>query len=113
MRSVAHNRDRALFVDGGLTFHSGQRANAVVQPYLSLGVRYRVEGRSPCAIAALGTVNYDLEATGTLRAPMLMTATLGGDIARSERLTLFGAVSGEASDPDNRASGRIGLHLAF
>lgn len=107
---VARERDHALFVDAGMTFQGGK---AALRPYLALGVRYQVEGRTPHALAALGGGGFGLSAAGAPRAPVLATATVGSDLAVSSRLTLFGALSGEAGDADNRASGHVGLRFAF
>jgi Uncharacterized protein with a C-terminal OMP (outer membrane protein) domain len=110
---VERERDHALFVDGGLTFKGGMQDGAALQPYLTVGMRYQVEGRAPSALAALGGGGFGLAAVGASRAPVLATATLGADVAVNSSLTLFGAASGEAGDADRRASGRVGLRLAF
>ncbi|KQM21536.1 hypothetical protein [Novosphingobium sp. Leaf2] len=111
--AVARERDHAVFVDGALTFTGGMRQTATVRPYLSVGVRYQVDGRTPYALAALGGGGYGLLAAGASRAAVLATATVGADVALTSRLTLFGSLSGEAGDADNRASARTGLRLAF
>lgn len=111
--TVARERDYAVFVDGALTFRGGQREGAKLQPYLSVGMRYQIDGRTPYALAALGGGDYGLAAAGASRAPVLATATLGADIAVSSKLTLFGALNGEAGDADKRAGARVGLRLAF
>jgi hypothetical protein len=110
--AIARDRDHAVFVDGALTFQGGQSKGAGLRPYLSLGVRYQVDGRAQHALAALGG-SYGLEAVGAPRAPILATAAVGADLALSSRLTLFGTLSGEAGDADNRASARTGLRLTF
>jgi hypothetical protein len=110
---VERKREHAVFVDGGLTFKGGMQDGAALRPYLSVGMRYQVEGRAPFALAALGGGDFGLAATGASRAPILATATMGTDVAVTSSLTLFGAVSGEAGDADRRASARVGLRLAF
>ncbi|VWX53237.1 autotransporter outer membrane beta-barrel domain-containing protein [Novosphingobium sp. 9U] len=92
---VASRRDTAVFVDGALTFQGGMRENAILRPFLSLGARYQLDGRTPYALAALGVGDFGLAAAGAARARLLATATLGADVAVSSRLTLFGALSGE------------------
>jgi uncharacterized protein with beta-barrel porin domain len=111
--TVARERDHAVFVDGALTFKGGMREGAKLRPYLSLGARYQVDGRTPYAVAALGGGGFGLEAAGAARASLLATATLGADFAVSSKLTLFGALNGEAGDADNRAGANVGLRLAF
>jgi len=110
---VARERDHALFVDAGMTFQGGMRKEAALRPYLTLGVRYQVEGRTPHALAALDGGGFGLGAAGALRAPVVASATVGSDLVVSSRLTLFGALSGEAGNADNLASGRVGLRFAF
>ena len=110
---VARERDHAVFVDGGLTFKGGMQDGAVLRPYLTVGMRYQVEGRAPFALAALGGGDFGLAATGASRAPVLATAALGADVVVNSSLTLFGAVNGEAGNADRRAGGRVGLRLAF
>jgi hypothetical protein len=111
--TVARGRDHAVFVDGAITFKGGQSEAAKLRPYLSLGVRYQIDGRTPYALAALGGGGYGLEAAGAARSPLLATATLGADFAVNSKLTMFGALNGEAGDADNRVGARAGLRLAF
>lgn len=112
--SVARGTRTAVFVDGGLTFSgSALVPGARIMPYLSLGARYQMQGRTPVALAGFGGGDITLLAEGASRAPVLATATLGAEIALSPRLALFGAVTGESGDADHRASGRTGLRLAF
>ncbi|MBH0113200.1 hypothetical protein I5E68_09600 [Novosphingobium sp. YJ-S2-02] len=110
---VARERDHALFVDGDLTFKGGMQVGNALRPYLTLGVRYQVEGRDPFALAALDGGALGLAATGASRAPVLARATMGADVKMSSSLTLFGSVSGEAGNADRRGNARVGLHLAF
>jgi outer membrane autotransporter protein len=110
---VKRENDYAVFVDGGLTFKGAMEEGAAARPYLTVGMRYQVEGRAPFALAALGGGGSGLIATGASRAPVLATATMGADVAVTSTLMLFGAVSGEAGNADRRASARVGLRLAF
>lgn len=113
--TVAKQRSTAAFVDGGLTFAGAVPAGgtATVRPYLTIGLRYQTQGRTPYALAGLGGGGLGLLATGAARAPVLAIATLGADVALSQRLALFGAISGESGDADHRAVARAGLRLAF
>ncbi len=110
---VARDHLRAVFVDGAVTFRGAIGNGAAVRPFLSVGLRYQVDGRLPYALAALGGGGYGLLAAGASRAPVLATATIGSDVALSPRLALFGALSGESGDADHRASARTGLKLTF
>ncbi len=113
--TVAKQRTTAAFVDGSLTFASVVSPGEIMaaRPYLTIGARYQVKGRTPYALAALGSGDLGLLATGAARAPLLATATLGADIAVSQRLAVFGALSGESGDADHRASARAGVRLSF
>lgn len=110
---VARDHGHALFVDGALTVSGGTQGDATVRPFLSVGVRHQLDGRTPYALAALGGGDYGLTAAGAPRASVLGTATLGADVVLSQRLVLFGAVSGEAGKADRRGSAHAGLRLAF
>lgn len=110
---VARSRDTAAFVDGAVTFRRNSQSDATVRPYLTVGIRYQAEGRGTDALAALGGGSYGLLAEGASRAPVVATATLGGDIALSSRLTLFGALGGQLGTGDRRGEGRAGLRLSF
>lgn len=110
---VARERADAIFIDGALTFRGGTGQGAKVRPYLSIGARYQAEGRMPYALGALGGGDFGLLAAGVSRATVLATATLGGDVALSQRLVLFGTLRGESGDADYRASARAGLRLSF
>jgi hypothetical protein len=110
---VARDRGNAVFVDGALTVSGGTQSDATVRPFLSVGVRHQFDGRTPYALAALGGGDYGLTAAGAPRASVLATATLGTDVVLSQRLVLFGAVSGEAGNADRRGSAHAGLRLAF
>ena len=111
---VSRDSDSALFVDGALTFSGGQMADAPIQPYLSLGLRYQAEGRVPHAIGNLdGGAAAGFFADGASRAPLLATATVGADATLSKRLALFGAITGESGDDDRRIGAQAGFRLAF
>lgn len=110
---VARERTDAVFVDGGLTLRGGTDQGAKARPYLSIGARYQAVGRVPFALGAMGGGEYGLLAAGASRASVLATATLGGDVALSQRVLLFGVLRGESGDSDYRASARAGLRLSF
>jgi len=110
---VSRRRDDALFLDGTVTFRGGMRDGATIRPYLSVGVRYQADGRTPYALAALDGGGYGLLAAGAPHTPALATGALGSDFVLSKRLVLFGGVSGAIGNADRRASARAGLRLAF
>ncbi len=113
--TVAGRRTTATFVDGGITFARDVAPGGIagVHPFLTIGVRYQAQGRTPYAVAGLGGGQLSLLAAGAPRAPVLATATLGADVALSPALALFGALSGESGDADHRAAAHGGLRLAF
>ncbi|WP_174279696.1 autotransporter domain-containing protein, partial [Sphingomonas bacterium] len=109
VRPGVGRRGTAVFVDGGATFACEA---GTVRPYLTLGARYQVQGRTPYAVAGFSGGLGPL-AAGATRAPVLATATLGADAALTQRLSLFGALTGESGDADHRAAGRVGVRLGF
>jgi len=110
---VARERHHAVFADTALTLAGGARPDATIRPYLSVGLRYRLDGEAPYALAALDGGDYGLAAMGASRSPLTATATLGSDVALSQRLTVFGALSGETGEANHHASAHAGLRLAF
>jgi len=110
---VARRRDHAAFVDGSLTFAGGQREGSPFRPYLSVGVRYQFDGKTPYAVAALDNGPIALGALGISRAPIVARATLGWDVAVSSQLSVFAAATGESGDADHRLSSNAGLRLVF
>ena len=62
---VAERHDNAVFIDGGITLARAQDANAKLRPFLSLGVREQVDGRSLYATGALGGGGFGLVGAGS------------------------------------------------
>ena len=110
---VARDRHQVVFADGSLTLAGGVRPEATLKPYLSVGLRYRIDGDAPYALAALDGGDYGFTALGTRRSPVTATAALGGQAALSERLNVFGSLGGEAGGANHHATARAGLRLAF
>ncbi|WP_457353398.1 autotransporter outer membrane beta-barrel domain-containing protein [Sphingomonas sp. UYP23] len=110
---VARRRQDAAFVDGAVTFSRVTTTTARVKPYLTVGLRYQVDGRAPTARASLTGSGSGLLADGALRAPVVATAMLGGELLLSKSTTLFGGVSAESGDADQRAAARVGVKVAF
>ncbi|WP_140849169.1 hypothetical protein [Sphingomonas glacialis] len=80
---------------------------------MTVGLRYQVDGRAPPALASLSGSGSGLLADGALRAPVVATAMLGSELLLSKSATLFGAVSAESGDADQRAAARVGVKVAF
>ena len=110
---VAEKRDHATFIDGGLTLVGGQDQGATLRPFLSLGMRQQVEGRTRYAVGALGGGGFGLVGAGAARAETLGTATIGADADLTDRFAVFGTLSGEAGDADHNARAQVGLRLEF
>jgi len=111
--NVVRSGQTAAFIDGALTLRGDGEADAAIKPYLTVGVRYQPQGRDVDALASLGGGNYGLLAEGAARARVLGTAALGGNVALSSQLTLFGVLAGQAGEGDRHAEGRAGLRLSF
>jgi len=111
--NVVRSGQTAAFIDGALTLRGDGEADAAIKPYLTVGVRYQPQGRDVDALASLGGGNYGLLAEGAARARVVGTAELGGNVALSSQLTLFGAFAGQAGDGDRHAEARAGLRLNF
>lgn len=115
--NVAGDRQNAVLVDAGLNFSGGVEAQAPIKPYLSLGVRYQVEGEDTAALAGFAGSGQGLElrlvSEGASRTPLRATAALGADVVLSPQLVLFGAATLEGGDADARYGAQAGLRFAF
>ncbi|WP_156139528.1 hypothetical protein [Sphingomonas sp. 35-24ZXX] len=115
--NVAGDRQNAVFVDAGLNFSGGVEPDSMVKPYLSLGVRYQVQGEDTAALAGFAGsgqgLGLRLVSEGASRTPLRATAALGADVVLSPQLVLFGAASLEGGDADTRYGAQAGLRFAF
>ncbi len=115
--NVAGDRQNAVFVDAGLSFRGGAEPESVIKPYLSLGVRYQVEGDDTAALAGFAGsgqgLGLRLVSEGASRTPLRATAALGADVVLSPNMVLFGAASLESGDADTRYGAQAGLRFSF
>ncbi len=115
--NVAGDRQNAVFVDAGLSFRGGAEPDSMVKPYLSLGVRYQVQGEDTAALAGFAGsgqgLGLRLVSEGASRTPLRATAALGADVVLSPQMVLFGAASLEGGDADTRYGAQAGLRFAF
>lgn len=115
--NVAGDRQNAMFVDAGLNFSGGVEPDSMVKPYLSLGVRYQVQGEDTAALAGFADsgqgLGLRLVSEGASRTPLRATAALGADVVLSPQMVLFGAASLEGGDADTRYGVQAGLRFAF
>jgi hypothetical protein len=108
---LARDRYEAVFVDGSVTMMRDRAA--AIRPHLTAGLRYRVDGDRPEAVAALPGGPLALSALGAARAALAAHGGLGAEASVTPGLTLFGSVAGEAGKNTSQGSGQVGLRVAF
>ncbi|WP_347304601.1 hypothetical protein V5740_14490 (plasmid) [Croceibacterium sp. TMG7-5b_MA50] len=109
--AVARRRQDWTFVDGAVDLRADPART--LRPWVNAGVRYRVDGSDPFAVAALAGGPVTLRADGAGRAPVTAILGLGADVALSRGVTLFGSLNGEAGRDVANGTAQAGLRAAF
>ena len=110
---VARDRHTSGFVDGGVTFARSDASPAPFRPFVSLGLRYQVEGRRTDAVAAYAGGPFDLVAFGAQRARAVGTAAAGVSYRLAGGLDLFSTVAAQTGRDDHQESISTGVRLRF
>ncbi|MBW6525083.1 autotransporter outer membrane beta-barrel domain-containing protein [Sphingomonas sp. RHCKR47] len=111
--NVARDRHVSGFVDGGVTLARSDASPAPFRPYVSLGVRYQVEGRRTDAVGAYAGGPLDLVAFGAQRARAVGTAAAGMSYRLAGGLDLFSTVAAQTGRDDHQESISTGVRLRF
>ncbi|KHL25464.1 hypothetical protein PK98_01845 [Croceibacterium mercuriale] len=109
--TVAERRQDWTFVDGTVDLRGGQGAG--LRPWLTAGIRYRVDGAGPRALAGLPGGALALAADGAARDAATGILALGADVMLARGVTLFGAANGEAGKDVSQGAAQAGLRVAF
>jgi len=110
---VARDRHTSGFVDGGVTFARSDASAAPFRPFVSLGVRYQVEGRRTDAVGSYAGGPFDLVALGAQRARAVGTAAAGVSYRMAGGLDLFSTVAAQTGRDDHQESISTGVRLRF
>lgn len=111
--TVAQNRHVAGFADAGIGFARADTSDATFHPYVGLGLRAQIEGRTPTAVAGYAGAPLALVAVGAQRAPVVGTATAGISYTLRSGLELFSTVESQTGRGDHRESITTGVRLRF
>jgi hypothetical protein len=110
---VARDRHVSGFVDGGVTLTRSDASAAPLRPYVSLGVRYQIEGRRTDAVAGYAGGPLELVAFGAQRARAVGTAAAGVSYRLNGGLDLFSTVAAQTGRDDHQESISTGVRLRF
>jgi hypothetical protein len=110
---VARDRHVSGFVDGGVTFARSDASPAPFRPFVSLGLRYQVEGRRTDAVGSYAGGPFELVAFGAQRARAVGTAAAGVSYRLGGGLDLFSTVAAQTGRDDHQESISTGVRLRF
>ncbi|NKJ00423.1 adhesin HecA-like repeat protein [Novosphingobium sp. SG707] len=112
LQLAAADRKQA-FIDGGISFESPEEAKGRWRRFLTLGLRYRLQGDPVSAAAALAGGGYSLLAYGAGRNRFSGTAAVGAEFRVGPGVVLFSTASGELGEASKRESVTTGLRFLF
>lgn len=111
--TVARDRHVAGFADAGISLGRADTSDAAFRPYVGLGVRTQIEGRTATAVAGYAGAPLSLVATGAQRAQVVGTASAGLSYRMTSGLELFSTVEAQTGRNDHRESINSGVRLRF
>jgi len=111
--TVARDRHDASFVDGAIGFGRADASAAAFRPYVSLGVRYQVEGARVDALAGYAGGGLGLMALGASRSDIVGTVSAGAAYRLPSGLDLFASAAAQSGRDDHRESVSAGVRLRF
>lgn len=100
---------KQAFLDAGLSFETATESKGAWRPFLTLGMRYRLQSDQVSATAGLAGAGYGLVAYGFRRDPVSAMATIGGEYRLSPGAALFLNATGELGQSGKRESVMAGL----
>ena len=111
--TVAADRHVASFADAGVGFARAETSTAAFRPFVSLGLRYQIEGQRTDAVAGYAGGPLGLVALGAGRARTVGTIAAGLTQRVTDGLDLFSTASAQTGSNDNRAAISTGVRLRF
>lgn len=111
--TVAADKHVASFADAGVGFARAETSDAAFRPFVSLGLRYQIEGQRADAVAGYASGPLGLVALGAGRAQTVGTITAGLTQRVTDGLDLFSTASAQTGSSDNRAAISTGARLRF
>ena len=111
--TVARDRHVAGFADAGFSLARAETSDTAFRPYVGLGLRAQIEGRTPTAIGGYAGTPLTLLAVGAQRAQVVGTASAGIAYRTANGLELFSSVDAQTGRDDHRESISTGVRLRF
>jgi outer membrane autotransporter protein len=111
--TVARDRHVAGFADGAVAFGRSEASAAPFRPFVSLGVRYQLEGTRTDALAGYAGGGLGLEALDAPRAKLVGTASGGIAYRLQSGLDIFATAASQTGSDDHQESISTGVRLRF
>ncbi|RSV14324.1 autotransporter outer membrane beta-barrel domain-containing protein [Sphingomonas sp. ABOLF] len=111
--AVARNRHVAGFADGAIAFGRSEDSGARFRPFVSLGLRYQIEGLRTEALGGYAGGGMGLEALGAARSRMVGTASAGAAYRLKSGVDLFATAASRTGSDDHQESVSAGVRLNF
>lgn len=110
---VARDRHVAGFADAGFRFARADTSDAAFRPYVGLGLRAQIQGRTPEAVGGYAGGPLTLLATGAQRAAVVGTASAGLSYRLTSGVEFFTTVDAQSGEDDHRESASAGVRIRF
>ncbi|WP_380785619.1 autotransporter outer membrane beta-barrel domain-containing protein [Sphingomonas sp. R86521] len=111
--TVGRDRHVAGFADGGLSFSRAETSAEPFRPFVSLGVRYQLEGTRTDAVAGYAGGGLGLGTLGAARSRMVGTAAAGVGYRLPSGLDLFASAGSQTGRDDHQETVTAGVRLRF
>jgi len=111
--TVARDRHVAGFADAGIGFGRSEASPAPFRPFVSLGVRYQLEGRRTDALGGYAGGGLGLEALGASRSRAVGTASAGVAYRFTNGLDLFSTAAAQTGRDDHAETISTGVRFRF
>ena len=111
--TVARDRHVAGFADAALSFGRGEASLAPLRPFVSLGLRYQIQGTRTDALAGYAGGGLGLDAVGAPRARLVGTASGGITYRLESGLDIFATAASHTGSDDHQESISAGVRFRF
>lgn len=111
--TLGSDRHVAGFGDGAVSFGRSAESAAAVRPFVSLGMRYQIQGERTDALGGYAGGDLDLYALGPARARLVGTAAAGVTYRLQHGIDLFATAASQTGDGDHRESASGGVRIRF
>ncbi|MBG6121015.1 uncharacterized protein with beta-barrel porin domain [Sphingobium sp. JAI105] len=110
---VARDRHVSGFADAGFRFARADASDAAFRPFVGLGLRAQIKGRTTEAIGGYAGGPLTLLATGAQRAAVVGTASAGLSYRLTSGVEFFTTIDAQSGEDDHRESASAGVRIRF